>query len=312
KLYDEEVLIGSISNVTGMPLQYEEPSNTADMQADASHIAAGIAHRYVHGSRFSDIPTEQFSPQMVCIRPGRFLLGSPEHPAAPATRQYQLRRPLAVGVYPITVAQFRAMAPIAEVFRVGSAFKIFFADALPMTNIDWWQANQFCQALTAHVNAARQKAGLKKLAIADQYRLPTDDEWETFARAGGTTAYSFAPLQAPPCGYTDSPDPNWAYYDWRKSLGGSMIKPHHPTIPGEVGSIEPNFWGVCGCHGNVWEWTALRHDGQDLASLRGGYFKSPPGEILSSTVRLQTINYSQLGMIGFRLVRNLSDDEWGE
>jgi len=76
-------------------------------------------------------------------------------------------------------------------------------------------------------------------------RLPTEAEWEYAARAG-TTEPRYGDLN------------KIAWY-----RGNSALKTH------EVGTLQPNPWGLYDMLGNVWEWTADRYDGD--------YYKSSPG-----------------------------------
>lgn len=69
------------------------------------------------------------------------------------------------------------------------------------------------------------------------YRLPTEEEWEHFARAGTTTDYSFG---------DDPKDLDQYAWFWENSRG--------KTQP--VAQKKPNPWGLYDIHGNVWEMTS--------------------------------------------------------
>ena len=107
----------------------------------------------------------------------------------------------------------------------------------PATYVSWADARQFCDKLTE----LERKIG--KLTDSEEYRLPTEAEWEYACRAGTETAYPFA--------------------DDAKQLGDYGWFEAHPH---KVGTKKPNPWGLHDMHGNVSEWCSDWHSGE----LRGG------------------------------------------
>ena len=71
----------------------------------------------------------------------------------------------------------------------------------------------------------------------EEYRLPTEAEWEYAARAGTTTPFWFG----------ETINAGQANYGSREAK----------KIP--VNTFEPNPWGLYNVHGNVWEWTCSEY-----------------------------------------------------
>ena len=155
--------------------------------------------------------------EMVLIPAGTFMMGSPvdegggdEHP------RHRVSVPqFYMGKYEVTQAQYRAV--------IGTNPSHFKDDTLPVENVSWSDAQEFCRKLS-------QMTGRK-------YRLATEAEWEYACRAGTTGAYAGA-LDAM----------GW----YRENSGG---------IPHPVGQKQPNTWGLYDMHGNVWEWCQSKYQG---------------------------------------------------
>jgi formylglycine-generating enzyme required for sulfatase activity len=211
-----------------------------------------------------------------------------------------IEQSFALGRYPVTVGEWRAFAK-----ATGWQSKLDvdwqqpgFAqdDRHPVVCVSWHDAQLYLQWL-------REKTG-------QEYRLPSEAEWEYACRAGSRTAFSFG----------DEITPEHANYDGHFTYNdGPKGSSHGGTT--RVGSYQPNPWGLFDMHGNVWEWTQdTMHDnylgapadgsaweqGGDAARriLRGGAWLYQP-RYLRSALRN---GYSALlanDVVGFRVARKL-------
>jgi formylglycine-generating enzyme required for sulfatase activity len=140
---------------------------------------------------------------------------------------------------------------------------------------------------------------LNELRPGNQYRLPSEAEWEYACRAGTTTRYFWG----------DDPDtsqmPDYAWVP-ANSAGST-----HP-----VGQLQPNAWGIYDMCGNVWEWvqdyahgsyTGAPTDGSawetpatDKRSVRGGSWYNNQG--CRSAFRGGIEPEGRYGDYGFRIV----------
>ncbi|QDV65704.1 Serine/threonine-protein kinase pkn1 [Crateriforma conspicua] len=103
-------------------------------------------------------------------------------------------------------------------------------------------------AVTMTVYAAKQFTKWLSRITNQQFRLPTEAEWEYAARAGTTTAYSFGDTA------DDIDDYAW-YFD--NALDG----------PGLVATKKPNAFGLYDMHGNAAEWVVDLYSEDGYARL---------------------------------------------
>ncbi|MFB2970978.1 SUMF1/EgtB/PvdO family nonheme iron enzyme [Aerosakkonema sp. BLCC-F183] len=210
---------------------------------------------------------------MVYIPGGKFTMGAPssEYRSRDCERpQHEVTiKPFLMGKYPVTQAQWKAVANLAKVNRDLQPDPSRFKGAnRPVECVSWYDAVEFCDRLSRHTGR--------------YYRLPSETEWEYACRAGTITPFYF--------GQTITPE--LANYDGNYTYGlGRKGNYRRETTP--VGSFPPNAFGLYDLHGNIWEWCAdhwhdnyqgapndgtiwLTSDERALRLLRGGSWDENP------------------------------------
>ena len=167
----------------------------------------------------------------------------------------------------------------------------FLGDSLPVEYVNWSECQEF----------------IDNLNMVDpdyNYRLPTEAEWEYACRAE-----------------TDS----WFYWGDDNSTGTvgqyGWYNPNSDASPQNIGSLEPNPWGLYDMCGNVYEWCEdVSHDdysgapadgsawtsggNQGYRIQRGGSWSSQ-AQFLRSANRTSLTETQRSMSCGFRLIREL-------
>ncbi len=173
--------------------------------------------------------------EMVSIPGGSFIMGSPLNEGDTDERPQHIvtLKPFFMGKYPITQAQWKAVASLPKVNRAINPNPSKFKSAiLPVENVSWYEAQEFCARL-------REKTGR-------EYRLPSEAEWEYACRAGTSTPFNFG----------KSINPQLINCNIDKYHPIEAIKKHYKQ-PKPVGSSGvANDFGLYDMHGQVWEWCA--------------------------------------------------------
>ena len=172
--------------------------------------------------------TNNIGMMFVWIRPGSFMIGSPEDEKEREIDETLHRVSLTKGFYlqttPVTQGQWK------KVMGNNPSYFKNCGDECPVEQVSWDDCQEFIKSLN----------GMGK---NDVYRLPTEAEWEYACRAGTTTPFSFG----------DSLSTDEANYDGSHSHKG-YPKGKWRKKPTPVGDFPSNSWGLYDMHGNVWEW----------------------------------------------------------
>ncbi len=268
------------------------------------------------------IPKTGVSYDMVAIKGGTFLMGSPPDEKDRKEDEGPQRKvkvqPFWMGKYEVTWDQIKNYVVTKNTAlrtRNGSLFKQprihmpndpitaisapseYAATSLtpdsnknnfPAISVTQHTASKYCQWLSA-------KTG-------HYYRLPTEAEWEYACRAGTSTAYSFG--------------------DDIKKLKDYAVFDANQYAP--VGTKKPNPWGLYDMHGNVMEWCLNQYHPDAYRSgvssipatklyprvFRGGSWYDYPTDLRSSARFYSEKNFKATDPLSPKSYWHLSNAPW--
>lgn len=286
------------------------PEACADASRDHRACAGGDQVRTCAGGVWGAWgPCEALPEGYVRVGPGQFQMGSPEgeagREAGEVRHRVTLTHTLAVKTTEVTQAEWNALMQSRPATWAACGANC------PVDSVSFADMKAWC-------NAASTAAGLPPCYGAQGafvglecrgYRLPTEAEWEYFARAGSARAYHTGDCLhgAQSCGA----DANLARAGW-------YCQNTPDDAPHPVAQLAANAWGLYDVHGNVWEMTQdgfAEYPGGDRTDplgapaaanriVRGGGAGSAPWKC-----RAATRGYFDAGVrdryLGFRPVRTL-------
>jgi len=220
--------------------------------------------------------------------------------------QVSILENLAIAPYEVTQAQWAAL--------MGDTPSEFLGDDLPVHKIDWYRAVEYCNALSTADGFTPAYTidghSVEWNREADGWRLPTEAEWEWFARGESFEAFCGGAITETGFGL----DPVLDQYGW---YGGNA----DPARPQPVGGKSPNAFGLYDMHGNVaewcWDWYAAYEEGPlldpsgpdfgELKVIRGGdwFYQA---KACRSASRETFPPGSRDNRVGFRVIRTLIDE----
>ncbi|MDM8563886.1 formylglycine-generating enzyme family protein, partial [Candidatus Marithioploca araucensis] len=220
-------------------------------------------------------------PEMVTIPAGRFQMGSNRSGDEKPVHGVSIKT-FAMSRYEITFDEYDAFAEATG--REKPSDQGWGRGHRPVINVSWHDAVAYTKWLTEQ--------------MGQEYRLPTEAEWEYAARAGTETDY-------------------W----WGNEIGSNRANCHgsgsqwsgKSTSP--VGSFKANPFGLFDTAGNVWEWcadnwhknykgaptdgTVWKGGDESYRVLRGGSWGSLP-VYCRSAFRSRSTSDDRVQFVGFR------------
>ena len=234
---------------------------------------------------------------MVLCPSGEFLMGSPKDESERSIDEKQHKvvfsNDFYIGKYAVTIAQYETFVKS----NVIDQDVILNKTSVPITNISWFEAKEFCNVLN--------KLFSEKIPKGYKFDLPTEAQWEYACRAGTTKSFNNDSDLSDNIEQSEKLD-ELGWYDCRKNFNFTKVKPN--------GLKKPNFWGLYDMHGNVWEWCCDWYDDYNLVDyidpkgseegkykvIRGGCIESYACDCLSAKRNYEEPDVKDK-CIGFRL-----------
>ena len=201
-----------------------------------------------------------------------------------------ISEPFHLGKTEVTQSQFRKVMGTEPWINEGN---VKLGDDYPAV-VRWQDATDFCEKLTAI------ERGSGAIKADEEYRLPTEAEWEYACRAGETAPFA-----------SGEDEKHLGDYAWFEENARSRGE-HYAH---KVGTKKPNAWGLHDMHGNVPEWcsdySAMLTGGVDPAGpesgtrrvFRGGGWWCSAADCKSES-RGFVPSYLDVRLLGFRAARS--------
>lgn len=198
---------------------------------------------------FASDYTNTIGMEFIKVNAGCFLMGGDNDDESPK-HKVCITRPFYLSKTEVTQAQWKSI--------MGENPSKHKNKNKPVETVSWNGVKKFIKEIN-------------KIEKTNEYRLPTEAEWEYSARAGSDTIYSFGDKKKDLIEYA------WYGYDYKdkgKNWGTHV-----------VAQKQPNRWGLYDMHGNVWEWV------QDLYD-ENFYKKSPVNDPKGGVLKKNASTYN--------------------
>jgi formylglycine-generating enzyme required for sulfatase activity/DNA integrity scanning protein DisA with diadenylate cyclase activity len=241
--------------------------------------------------------SSSISLNMISIPSGEFWMGSPDgengQDDSEGPQHSVSIQSFHMSQFPITQTQWQIVASLPKVnIHLDSKPSYFKGDNYPVEQVTWEEAQEFCARLSNETN--------------QQYRLPSEAEWEYACRAGTITPFCF--------GHNVTQE----LVNYGRQIGDrAKVKPSPPKQPNTIGKFPSNDYRLHDMHGNVWEWcldtwhdnykgapsdgTPWIDDNAHYKVLRGGSWDDFPEDCRSAS-RIWLDPSKKYNHAGFRVV----------
>lgn len=287
----------------------------------------------------------QYRPELVRVPEGRFKMGSP------TAEREKFRKGLPAALYINFDEEHEHDAEVAQLYvcrteiTLGQWRAVMDSspndcthgcnDDHPVTNVNWHDACRYMVELTRRENEIQRLHGEPELTACytwtgatcewtdracTGYRLPTETEWEYFARAGTRTAYWYGDDLKDMCKHGNGADQT----EKRERPDRDKPEKYGPMLDCDdghanlapTGRYTENPWGLFDVHGNVAEWVwdwSVDEPGSGVQGYagpsfgeyriaRGGSFWVWPGRLRAAN-RTKVRPSNRLPDLGLRCVR---------
>ncbi len=253
--------------------------------------------------------------KLVLIRPGEFMMGSPDsdpdaQPNEKPQHRVRITRPFLMGMQEVTVGQWRTFVKATgyktegERMNPGSfGLDLTTGRVEPKREYTWkswlkedeqhpsdFQQTDNHPVVCVSWNDARAFCGWLSQREGAEYRLPTEAEWEYACRAGTTTRFSNGDDQDALKEVANIADRSLQEKWVMEFQGQPMHLPPYAKwyddkapFTGQVGRLQPNAWGLQDMMGNVGEWC---QDWYDPDYYTNSPVADPPGPVQAKRVNV--------------------------
>jgi formylglycine-generating enzyme required for sulfatase activity/nucleoside phosphorylase len=180
---------------------------------------------------FIESLAENLDLEMIFVQAGKFIMGSINSTELNEQPHHEVSiKPFFISKHQITQSQWKTVSSFPKVrCDLNPEPSYFKGENRPVENINWHEANEFCQRLTASTDR--------------NYRLPSEAEWEYACRANTKTAFNCGEaLNKKLANYLDT-------QDYKTNRKGEYINQTKAAM-----SFQANAFGLYDMHGNVREW----------------------------------------------------------